>query len=112
MVMGLVSQTKPTESGTLHRKTSAKTAAATICSGIGIQAQNRPFKKANATDRRFKMPQVIREKLPSDPTPTTHMSNLFRWGHESRNKFLRHALLVCVFDLDGNQHKEMVGSSQ
>ena len=52
--MGLVSQTRPTDSGTLHRKTNAKTAAATICSGIGIQAQNSPFKKASATDRRFR----------------------------------------------------------
>jgi len=46
IVMGLVIQTSPTESGRLQRSSTASSAAVTIWPGIGIKATKSPTKNA------------------------------------------------------------------
>ena len=48
--MGLVSQTRPMEIGRLARSGMATAAAASICIGIGIIAQNSPMAMPRATE--------------------------------------------------------------
>ncbi len=50
---GLVIQTSPTDSGKLQRSKTASAAAATIWPGMGINATNKPTKKAMAEEYRL-----------------------------------------------------------
>jgi len=54
MVSGLVSQTSPTAIGRLALEGRAQTAAASICIGIGIMAQNKPIAIARDTECRLR----------------------------------------------------------
>ncbi len=52
IVNGLLTHTRPTASGRLHRATTANAAAISMCIGIGRNATNSPMNAAPATERR------------------------------------------------------------
>ncbi|MCY1450437.1 hypothetical protein D9M71_672420 [compost metagenome] len=54
MVIGLVSQTSPTEIGRFARTQIARLAASSICIGSGMKAANSPMPMARETERRLR----------------------------------------------------------